>query len=183
MKKHWYVLIAGVVVAVFVGLAGVFNVPIPDKLSSSLNGIVITIIAVGLVIPYIEAAIDTAGKHIADSVSKFQPDIEKGFSRLVDTIQKFELGSELRDLRKCLSYPVKYLKHSRTFHLTPEGHGDITGEYEIKNISDRKISKIILPIFGFGVKNYDKTTSYDELHELSIDGKKIDVPIDAIRKI
>lgn len=181
MKKHWLVLIVGAVGWAAVIVAESLGVSMSDKISRSVKLMLTTIVAVGLTIPFIEAAIEAGIRSVADAVSRFQPDIKEGFSRLVGTIQEFDLTSELRDLRKYLPHHVKYLQYSRTFFLEPEGHAVIIMEAIIKNISGRKLDRIILPIFAFGTTNYDESKAYDELLELNIDGKQVTTHIDAIR--
>jgi hypothetical protein len=184
MKKHWYIIIVAVIGWVAIVVAELLGASIPQQVGTSIKLILTTVLTIGVAIPFVESAIEASGKTIADAIFKFQPDIEKGFSRVADTIQKFELTSELRDLRRYLPHQVKYLQHSRTYFLEPEGNAIVLSEYIVKNISDRKLDRIVLPIFGFGLGGeYDKTKSYDELLELSIDGARIDTNINAIRTL
>lgn len=181
IKRHWIILVFASIGWVALIIAQIWDIDILRKVGDSFKTILTTITFAAILIPVFDGGFEAIKKVVQEAIPQVILEFKNGFSQLVDATQKVDVGSELRDVRKYLPHQIKYLQHSRTFYLESNGNEEVLIENIIKNISDRKLNRIILPILAFTITDYDENKNYDQLIELKIDGKQVDIDIDTIR--
>lgn len=179
--RHWIVLLIGAIGWAALLIAEVLQVPLLSRVDQSLRYLLVTLVALGIVLPFVETSLKKTHAIIADKVADLAPAIERGFSGFVEILKDYDLSSELRELRTYLPHQVKYLEAARHFTLEKDGHVVVHARYIVRNISGEHMSAVILPIFAFDVGSH--APPYDELISLVIDGREIRTGIDSIRTL
>jgi hypothetical protein len=181
VKLHWRFLVLGLVGwAAWLG-AELLNIPVLARVDESIRYILTTVVAVALGMAVVREAMEEGSKTVASALGTLTPELERGFNHLIGALQRFDMTGELRDIRKYLPHQVKYLQSERMYSLKPNGDGIAAWRFVVKNISETRLTRLLVPPFIFEVG--DREGPYDELNELRVDGKTVNRDIDALRSV